>query len=97
MSEENAVSGEQLPVSSEEESEDLKQVNTQQAEEIEKLKAEVEALKPPSSPHASQKTQGVKPSRSSAASILQSAAKKATRSNSRSDVHEYMRIRRGYV
>lgn len=48
-------------------------------------------------PQVSQKTQGVKPSRSSAMGVLQSAAKKAAISNSRSDVHEYMRIRRGYV
>ena len=45
----------------------------------------------------SQKTQGVKPSRDTGVGVLQSAAKKAARSNSRSDVHEYMRIRRKFV
>ncbi len=49
------------------------------------------------SPQISTKTQGVKPSRSGAIGVLQSAAKKAAASNSRSDVHEYMRLRRSYV
>ena len=94
----------QLPVNSEKELETLKEVNQQQGEEIEELKAKTEDIKTSSNPQAStlvpqvsQKTQGIKPSRSNAASILQSAAKKAAISNSRSDVHEYMRIRRGYV
>ena len=45
----------------------------------------------------SQKTQCVKPLRDHGVGILKTAAKKAARSNSRSDVHEYMRLRRGYV
>ncbi|MHC4289827.1 MAG: hypothetical protein ACYSO3_08610 [Planctomycetota bacterium] len=87
----------QLPVNSEEELEQLKEVNQQQGEEIEQLKTSSNPQASSLTPQVSQKTQGVKPSRSGAASVLQSAAKKAARSNSRSDVHEYMRIRRGYV
>ena len=43
------------------------------------------------------KTQCVKPARDHGVGVLESAAKKAARSNSRSDVHEYMRIRRSFV
>ncbi|MHC5138652.1 MAG: hypothetical protein ACYSOF_01990 [Planctomycetota bacterium] len=43
------------------------------------------------------KTQGVKPPRDSGVGVLQSAAKKAARSNSRADVYEYMRLRRNFV
>jgi len=46
---------------------------------------------------ASQKTQGVRPPRENVSQILHGAAKKAAHSNSRSDVHEYMRLRRNYV
>jgi hypothetical protein len=101
-------SSEQLPATSEEELEDLKQVNTQQADEIGQLKQQVDELQhtakqsltvPPdaSNSQISQKTQGVKPSRDSGIGILQSAAKKAAASNSRTDVHEYMRLRRNFV
>lgn len=45
----------------------------------------------------SQKTQGVRPGRDNGAGVLQSAAKKAAHSNSRRDVHEYMRLRRNFV
>ena len=48
-------------------------------------------------PQVSQKTQGVRPGRDHGVGVLQSAAKKAARSNSRGDVHEYMRLRRNYV
>ncbi|MDH4202862.1 MAG: hypothetical protein OEV87_08200 [Phycisphaerae bacterium] len=48
-------------------------------------------------PHASEKTRGVRPPRGDVSQILHGAAKKAARSNSRSDVHEYMRLRRNYV
>ena len=48
-------------------------------------------------PQVSQKTQGVKPSRDNGIGVLQTAAKKAARSNSRNDVHEYMRLRRNFV
>ena len=43
------------------------------------------------------KTQGVKPSRDNGVGVLQTAAKKAAASNSRSDVQEYMRLRRNFV
>ncbi len=43
------------------------------------------------------KTQGVRVSRGGAAEVLHDAAKKAAASNSRTDVHEYMRIRRSYI
>ncbi|MHC5001069.1 MAG: hypothetical protein ACYTE1_09680 [Planctomycetota bacterium] len=48
-------------------------------------------------PQVSQKTQGVKPPRDNGIGVLQSAAKKAAASNSRSDVHEYMRLRRSFI
>ena len=46
---------------------------------------------------ATLKTRGVRPPRGNVSQLLHGAAKKAAHSNSRSDVHEYMRIRRGYV
>jgi hypothetical protein len=46
---------------------------------------------------ATLKTQGVRPPRGGTAEVLHTAAKKAARSNSRSDVQEYMRLRRNYV
>ena len=105
----HAESNEQT-VTSAEELADLKEVNAQQAAEIERLKGEIEQSKttakqsltvPPDVPKleasATLKTQGVKPSRDRGVGVLQSAAKKAARTNSRSDVHEYMRLRRGYV
>jgi hypothetical protein len=48
-------------------------------------------------PRVSQKTQCVRPPRGDVSQILHGAAKKAARSNSRNDVHEYMRLRRSYV
>ncbi|OQY04768.1 MAG: hypothetical protein B6I25_06500 [Planctomycetales bacterium 4572_13] len=48
-------------------------------------------------PQVSQKTQGVRPSPDHGAGVLQTAAKKAARSNSRTDIHEYMRLRRNFV
>jgi len=48
-------------------------------------------------PQVSTKTQGVRPSPDNGAGVLQSAAKKAARSNSRTDIHEYMRLRRNFV
>jgi hypothetical protein len=48
-------------------------------------------------PRASEKTRGVRPPRGDVSQILHSAAKKAAHSNSRNDVHEYMRLRRRYV
>jgi len=49
---------------------------------------------PPDTPP---KTQGVKPPPDHGAGVLQTAAKKAARSNSRTDIHEYMRLRRNFV
>lgn len=46
---------------------------------------------------ATLKTRGVRPPRGDVSQILHGAAKKAARSNSRNDVHEYMRLRRNYV
>jgi hypothetical protein len=46
---------------------------------------------------ATLKTRGVRPPRGSQAQVLHGAAKKAAHSNSRNDVHEYMRLRRNYV
>jgi len=105
----HAESNEQTDVS-QNELDDLKEVNGQQAAEIERLKGEVEKLQttakqsltvPPEKTHpsscCSDATRGVKPSRAGGASVLQSAAKKAATSNSRKDVHEYMRLRRNYV
>jgi len=46
---------------------------------------------------ATPKTRGVRPPRGTNAQVLQDLAKKAAHSNSRSDVHEYMRLRRNYV
>jgi len=87
MSEET-VSSEQLSVSSEEEVEKLKEVNERQGESL--------LSTPPENPTPS-KTQGVRLSRDGGAGVLQSAAKKAAASNSRSDIHEYMRLRRSFV
>jgi hypothetical protein len=46
---------------------------------------------------ATLKTQGVRPPRTGGAEALKDAAKKAAHSNSRSDIHEYMRIRRNFI
>lgn len=44
------------------------------------------------------KTQGVRPARSdSGRRVLERAARAAARTGRRGDVHEYMRIRRGYL
>ena len=48
-------------------------------------------------PHASEKTQGVRPPRGTQAQALEGAAGRAARSGRRNDVHEYMRIRRSFV
>ncbi|MHC4292632.1 MAG: hypothetical protein ACYSTR_10535 [Planctomycetota bacterium] len=98
----------QLPVNSEEaEVEELKTPSSLrdtgplqgESLEIPKLEAPATLISQKTHPSSlcSDATRGIKPSRSSAASVLQSAAKKAARSNSRSDVHEYMRIRRSFV
>ena len=86
-------------------SENLKESNQQQAEEVEGVGAgSVSDRSEPTarqgltvSPDTPSKTQGVKPPRDSGVGMLGSAAKKAARSNSRADVHEYMRLRRNFV
>ena len=46
---------------------------------------------------ATLKTRGIRPPRGTQVQVLQGLAKKAAHSNSRNDVHEYMRIRRNFV
>ena len=48
-------------------------------------------------PPVSEKTQGVRPPRGGQAQVLKGAAGRAAKSGRRNDVHEYMRLRRGYV
>ena len=91
MSENN----EQLPVSSEEESKE--QVESQTTAKHNLTVPPDESRDSIPTPQVSPKTQGVKPTRDNGIGILQSAAKKAAASNSRSDVHEYMRIRRSFI
>ena len=83
---EESVNSQQLSVTSE-----------QKPQEEESQASSPESQASLLTPQVSQKTQGVRPLRDRGASALQSAAKKAARSNSRSDVHEYMRLRRLYV
>ena len=86
MNSEKSANSQQLPVTNEE---------SPQEEDPQVSRLEPQALD--TEPQVSQKTQGVRVSRSNGAQVLQDAAKKAARSNSRSDVAEYMRLRRGYV
>lgn len=54
-------------------------------------------LNPKRDASATLKTQGIKPSRGDGMGVLHKAAKRAAHSNSRSDVQEYMRLRRSFV
>ena len=88
MSSEKTVDSEQLPVNSEENPQP--DSSDENSDSTPKLCSKVPPETPP-------KTQGVKTSRDSGIGILHAAAKQAARTNSRSDVHEYMRLRRSYV
>ncbi len=134
MSEEEAVSSEQLPVISENQEDvvheklvpvseairyrkraqaaekELAELKEKHAEEVADLKAQIESVTTPSLLRStpplqgeslssqSVKTQGVKETRTPGGrSLLQNAAKQAAGSGSRSDVQEYLRLRRAYV
>ena len=93
MSENN----EQLPVTSEKIPQDEKSQASVPTSFQDAPKLEASAtLTHPSSP-CSDATRGVRPPRGDVSQVLHGAAKKAAHSNSRNDVHEYMRLRRNYV
>lgn len=96
----------------EKELDELKERLEQQGGQVEQLKQEVETLKTPAPvregesrlqasslvPQASVKTQGVKETRTTGTrTLLQHAAKQAAVSGSRTDVQEYLRLRRNFV
>ncbi len=90
---------------------ELKERLEQQGGEAEQLKQTIETLKTPTSlrgtgplqeenhlPQASIKTQGVKETRATGTRTrLQHAARQAAVSGSRTDVQEYLRLRRSFV
>ncbi|MBL7215207.1 MAG: hypothetical protein ISS71_05970 [Phycisphaerae bacterium] len=82
---------------------ELKESHENQDAELAQLKEQVQGLentvKQTVTPeHDNHKTQGVKETRTGGArSMLQTAAKQAAGSGSRSDVQEYLRLRRNFV
>ena len=85
---------------------ELKESHNEQSEQLAQLKEQVEGLQDAVKQSLAaaaengngQKTQGVKGTRTGGArSTLQTAAKQAADSGSRSDVQEYLRLRRNFV
>ncbi len=85
---------------------ELKESHNEQNEQMAALKEQVESLQDAvkqslvaaTENDNRQKTQGVKETRTGGArTMLQTAAKQAAHSGSRSDVQEYLRFRRAYV
>ena len=85
---------------------ELKESHDEQNVQLAQLKEQVESLQDAVKESLAaatendngQKTQGVKETRTGGArSMLQNAAKRAADSGSRSDVQEYLRLRRAYV
>lgn len=85
-----SVNSQQLSVNSEEESAASQQSSVTSGEE---MKSQSEQ-----NPKGPEKTQGVKEVRGSGGrAVLEKAAKRAAGSGNRTDVQEYMRIRRSFV
>lgn len=102
MNSEESVNSQQLSVTSEQKSVTSNQlpVNSEgnpQEEESQVLASACVEDNPKLEASAALKTQGVRSSRDGAVAVLDAAATKAARSNSRADVHAYMRLRRSYV